>query len=236
MSANTWYAISLVGYFAAVIGLIVTAVLYFRLDILDVIGDLTGRTVTRELKSMRENRDKRGVSTGSRIRKISKTSGTSKSAKSSLGARKYATRKTGGRPVDIPESFSGKKGKHGTAQMGSSTPVSQPDKMVLHSRTDRLNKETEELYEDFDPRVEYARMNGPEQEGKTSGGTAVLKSGTDILEETPVPRRGTQVLMTETEYSYRNETALLVEEKQAEPIKFRITRSYLIVHSEEMIG
>ena len=57
MSADTWYMISLAGYFAALIGLVVTVVLYFRLDILDVIGDLTGRTVAKEIKSMRENRN-----------------------------------------------------------------------------------------------------------------------------------------------------------------------------------
>lgn len=266
MSANTWYVISLVGYFAALIGLIVTVILYFRLDILDVIGDLSGRTVARELKSMRENRSTKTVKTGSRARKISKTSGTSKSGKVSQTGSSHGSKQSSGKTAGAakPAAFSGKRAKNGTAEMGSgfqtgrktgSGTGTQTDKLVLHSKTDKLSRDTEELYEDFDPRVEYSRTDILEEtaEQKKSGGTAVLKPGTEVLQENDqqngsvekrkgtdiLPERGTAVLRSGTELlaeaSSGGGTTLLVEDEQIEPVKFSITRSCLVVHTEEKI-
>lgn len=266
MSADTWYAISLVGYFVALIGLIVTIVLYVKLDILDVIGDLTGRTVARELKTMRENRNYKGTKNVSGMRRYSRTVPTSKSGKSSRLGKKTAGAKTAsktagaGKFQDIPR----RKAKNGTAEMGpgsraktaSAGNVSvQVDKLVLHSRTDKLSRDTEELYEDFDPRVEYSRTDKLEDTEERTGskGTAILRSGTEVLSETGrenrssdkfkgtdiLPEKATAVLRNGTvileEAVTGNGTSLLVEEELVEPVKFSITRSYIVVHSEESI-
>lgn len=269
MSANAWYTISLVGYFVALVGIIITIVLYFRLDILDVIGDLSGRTVAKEIKSMRENRNAKGDRSSSRARYSGKAASGSKSSKSSAAGKKRRETKGSAKTDDMkkPLDATRKRAKNGTAEMGRGTPAggsanAQSDKRVLHSKTDRLSKDTERLYEDFDPRVEYAGADAREEtEGRKAGGTATLKSGTaalpengqeseavvrkkgtDILPErgtAVLPERGTAVLRNGTavldESSPCGGTSLLVEEEQVEPVKFSITRSYLVVHCEEKI-
>lgn len=259
MSANAWYMISLAGYFAALIGLIVTVVLYFKLDILDVIGDLSGRTVARELKTMRENRGTKGIRYSPGMKKIGKSSAagiktgrSGKLPKKTGGLRKTGgLKKTGGLTVGTTaQTPVSRKAKHGTAQMGVQVAV-QPDKRVLHSKTDKLNRETEELYEDFDPRVEYSktdRLENAAEPVKTKG-TAILSPGTEVLPaaaragtEVLTERRGTEVLESRGTEVLREGTALLDEsgtclltEDTVESVKFSITRSYLVVHSEESI-
>lgn len=249
MSADTWYAISLAGYFAALIGLIITVILYFRLDILDVIGDLTGRTVAKEIKSMRENRSS-GAARRSVRPKPPRTGKTAKTSRKTLGNSR-ATSGPG-------------RSRRGTAGL-TATGGSQPDKRVLHSRTDRLPQELEEQYGSFDPRVEYSRTDilpqtpekpeapaaeqrkrgtaileesagGTEQRQRgtaileESGGTAVLEEsggGTALLQE---PSKGTALLQEPG-----GGTTLLTGEEPTLPVKFSVTRSWLVVHTEERI-
>ena len=249
MSADTWYAISLAGYFAALIGLIITVILYFRLDIPDVIGDLTGRTVAKEIKSMRENRSS-GTARRSVRPKPPRTGKTAKTSRKTLGN----SRATSG-PA---------RSRRGTAGL-TATGGSQPDKRVLHSRTDRLPQELEEQYGSFDPRVEYSRTDilpqtpekpeapaaeqrkrgtaileesagGTEQRQRgtaileESGGTAILEEsggGTALLQE---PSKGTALLQEPG-----GGTTLLTGEEPTLPVKFSVTRSWLVVHTEERI-
>ncbi len=259
MSAETWYAISLVGYFVALVGLIVTVVLYIKLDILDVLGDLTGRTVARELKSMRENRNNKGSSRAPGMRRYNKKPSTSKTAKSSRLGKKTAGSENASRTAGTGkyQTPPRKKPKNGTAEMGSGFRAGdaslQADKMVLHSRTDKLNRETEKLYEDFDPRVEYSRTEKLEEleQPPASGGTAVLKPGTEVLVEPDQEIRstgkskGTEVLVERGTAVLRQGTELLEQtdsgrgtcllEEEVQPVKFSMTRSYIVVHSEESI-
>lgn len=249
MSADTWYAISLAGYFAALIGLIITVILYFRLDILDVIGDLTGRTVAKEIKSMRENRSS-GAARRSVRPKPPRTGKTAKTSRKTLGNSR-ATSGPG-------------RSRRGTAGL-TATGGSQPDKRVLHSRTDRLPQELEEQYGSFDPRVEYSRTDilpqtpekpeAPAAEQRKRGtaileesaggteqrqrGTAILEEsrGTAVLEESgggtallQEPSKGTALLQEPG-----GGTTLLTGEEPTLPVKFSVTRSWLVVHTEERI-
>ena len=249
MSADTWYAISLAGYFAALIGLIITVILYFRLDILDVIGDLTGRTVAKEIKSMRENRSS-GTARRSVRPKPPRTGKTARTSRKTLGNSR-ATSGPG-------------RSRRGTAGL-TATGGSQPDKRVLHSRTDRLPQELEEQYGSFDPRVEYSRTDilpqtpekpeAPAAEQRKRGtaileesgggteqrqrGTAVLEEsrGTAVLEESgggtallQEPSKGTALLQEPG-----GGTTLLTGEEPTLPVKFSVTRSWLVVHTEERI-
>ena len=240
MSADTWYAISLAGYFAALIGLIITVILYFRLDILDVIGDLTGRTVAKEIKSMRENRSC-GTARRSVRPKPPRTGKTAKTSRKTLGNSR-ATSGPG-------------RSRRGTAGL-TATGGSQPDKRVLHSRTDRLPQELEEQYGSFDPRVEYSRTDilpqtpekpeAPAAEQRkrgtaileeSAGGTEQRQRGTAVLEESgggtallQEPSKGTALLQEPG-----GGTTLLTGEEPTLPVKFSVTRSWLVVHTEERI-
>lgn len=55
MSANTWMIIGIVGFVLSAIFLIVSILLFIKLNILSVIGDLSGRTIAKELQNIREN-------------------------------------------------------------------------------------------------------------------------------------------------------------------------------------
>ena len=55
MSAETWLIIGIIGFSLAGVALLITVILFFKLKIPAVIGDLTGRTVAREVKAIRES-------------------------------------------------------------------------------------------------------------------------------------------------------------------------------------
>lgn len=54
MSAQTWLIIAIVGFTLSAIALVVAIFMYIKMNIPAVIGDLTGKTVAREIKAMRE--------------------------------------------------------------------------------------------------------------------------------------------------------------------------------------
>lgn len=60
MSADTWLIIAVVSFSVAGIAAIAAILLYFLLHIHAVIGDLTGRTVAREIKALRESNERSG--------------------------------------------------------------------------------------------------------------------------------------------------------------------------------
>ena len=55
MSAETWLIIGIVGFSLAGAAFLVAVILFFKLKIPAVIGDLSGRTVAREVKAIRES-------------------------------------------------------------------------------------------------------------------------------------------------------------------------------------
>lgn len=55
MSAQIWYIIGIVGFSLSAVALAATIIIFIKLDILSVIGDLTGRTVAREVQAIRES-------------------------------------------------------------------------------------------------------------------------------------------------------------------------------------
>lgn len=55
MSATTWYIIAIVGFSLSGVALIAAIFMFLKMNIPAIIGDLTGRTVAREIKAMRES-------------------------------------------------------------------------------------------------------------------------------------------------------------------------------------
>lgn len=60
MAANTWFIISIVGYSLAVVLLIVAIILFYKMNILAIIGDLSGKTAARQIQEIREQNAKSG--------------------------------------------------------------------------------------------------------------------------------------------------------------------------------
>lgn len=53
MSANTWSIISIVGFSLSGIALVAAIIMFFKLKIPNIIGDLSGKNVAREIQAMR---------------------------------------------------------------------------------------------------------------------------------------------------------------------------------------
>lgn len=54
MSADNWFAVAIVGFILAGIALLAVIFIFFKMRIPAVIGDLTGRTIAREIRAIRE--------------------------------------------------------------------------------------------------------------------------------------------------------------------------------------
>ncbi|NMD68690.1 hypothetical protein HHO41_00210 [Bacillus sp. DNRA2] len=54
MDASTWFTISIVGFSLAGVLLIVAIILFYKMNIMAIIGDLSGRTATRQIQEIRE--------------------------------------------------------------------------------------------------------------------------------------------------------------------------------------
>ena len=54
MDASTWYLISIVGYSLAGVLLIVVVLMFFKMNIPAIIGDLNGKTAARQIQEIRE--------------------------------------------------------------------------------------------------------------------------------------------------------------------------------------
>lgn len=67
MSATTWFIIAIVGFSLSGISLIVAIFMFLKMNIPAVIGDLSGKTVAREIKAMRAA----NASSGSKLHKSS---------------------------------------------------------------------------------------------------------------------------------------------------------------------
>ncbi|MBR0467070.1 MAG: hypothetical protein IJJ40_06240 [Clostridia bacterium] len=60
MSANTWLIIAIVGFSLGGIALISAVFMFIKMNIPSIIGDLSGKTVAREIKAIRESNSKSG--------------------------------------------------------------------------------------------------------------------------------------------------------------------------------
>lgn len=60
MSAETWMIIAIVGFSLAGVALIIAIFMFTKMKIPSVIGDLSGKTVAREIKEMKELNSSKG--------------------------------------------------------------------------------------------------------------------------------------------------------------------------------
>jgi len=60
MDANIWQVISIIGFSLSGIVFVITVFIYLKFNILSVVGDLSGRTATKQIRAIREQ----NISTG----------------------------------------------------------------------------------------------------------------------------------------------------------------------------
>lgn len=224
MSANTWLIIAIIGFSLSGIALIAAVIMFIRLNIPAIIGDLTGRTVAREIKAMRDTNassgDKRfrpsavnlergtltekvagntanNVALAHASKRLDKTSGNL--------SEKGSKRKSG--TVGLSDAVQGKSGRVG----------SEPTDMLNSdsNATEVLSTESTEVLSDNATEV----LSDNATEVLDTNATEVLSDGTEVLSNETTVLSPTEQLKTDA----------------SKPIAFKIKHDEVITHSDEVI-
>lgn len=266
MSASTWYFIAIVGFSLSGAALIAAVILFIRLNIPAIIGDLTGRTVAREIKALRDmnasNGDRRfrssavniergtltdkflpvqndGMAVAHASKRLDKTSGQLNNG----GGR--PRRRTGTVGLsDAARGFSGDNASRPTDVLdtGSTTEVlSDQATEVLNERvTEELNERateptdgaaaapvlrtdaTEVLTRD----LTEAPQTNPTEPLTCDLAEAARTNPTEVLANGASGQTPATTVLSRTEE---------LKEEPIEPVRFKVTRDMLAVHSDEKI-
>lgn len=212
MSATTWLIIAIIGFSLAGIALIIAIFMFVKMNIPSVIGDLSGKTVAREIKAMREfnnaNGDRRfrpskvNLERGTLTEKVETSQDNKKAMAEAHASKRLDNVKSG----ELPE----KK----TYSSGSGT-VGLNDFEI--NPTDVLDEGSEPTEVLSDGETEVLNENATEVLNENA--TEVLSNDTTVL-------NGTTVL---------SETEELTEESEVIPVPFKITKSEIVIHTDEVI-
>lgn len=224
MSANTWLIIAIIGFSLSGIALIAAVIMFIRLNIPAIIGDLTGRTVAREIKAMRDTNassgDKRfrpsavNLERGTLTEKVAgKTANNmalahaSKRLDKTSGnlSEKGSKRKSG--TVGLSDAVQGKSGRVG----------SEPTDMLNNdsNATKVLSTESTEVLSDNDTEV----LSDNATEVLDTNATEVLSDGTEVLSNETTVLSPTEQLKTDA----------------SKPVAFKIKHDEVVTHSDEVI-
>lgn len=224
MSANTWLIIAIIGFSLSGIALIATVIMFIRLNIPAIIGDLTGRTVAREIKAMRDTNassgDKRfrpsavNLERGTLTEKVAgKTANNmalahaSKRLDKTSGnlSEKGSKRKSG--TVGLSDAVQGKSGRVG----------SEPTDMLNSdsNATEVLSTESTEVLSDSATEV----LSNNATEVLDTNATEVLSDGTEVLSNETTVLSPTEQLKTDA----------------SKPVAFKIKHDEVVTHSDEVI-
>ena len=173
MSATTWLIIAIVGFSLSGVAFVTAVFMFIKMNIPAIIGDLTGKTVAREIKAMRESNassgDKRFRPSAVNMERGTLTERVVPDAEAIKEA--HASKRLDKTTGQLRDNYSRKQG--GTAGFTEginegSNVGSSPTEMLSSTATEvlRENNATEVLSDD----------------GKTVGGTTVL-SETEELKE-----------------------------------------------------
>lgn len=236
MSATTWLIIAVVGFSLAGIALVVAIFIFIKMKIPAVIGDLTGKTVAREIKAMRDvnssNGNKISGSSSANINRCNlaetlNDEETVGAARAAAHASKRLDSTGSGSPACLKKSETG-----------------HPSVTRSKGRTtESLSSTVEEI--DIEERRPTAVLSQDrvtdvlDTDRKTAGlceapGTAILSetSQTEILltgaltdEKANMGRVGTTVL---------SEVDELLQET-VKTVAFKVTRSVIKIHTDEVV-
>lgn len=224
MSANTWLIIAIIGFSLSGIALIAAVIMFIRLNIPAIIGDLTGRTVAREIKAMRDTNassgDKRfrpsavNLERGTLTEKVAgKTANNmalahaSKRLDKTSGnlSEKGSKRKSG--TVGLSDAVQGKSGRVGSEP----TDMLNSDSNV----TEVLSTESTEVLSDNATEV----LSDNATEVLDTNATEVLSDGTEVLSNETTVLSPTEQLKTDA----------------SKPVAFKIKHDEVVTHSDEVI-
>ncbi len=226
LSAQTWYIIAIIGFSLSAVALIAAVFIFLKLDIISVIGDLTGRTVAREVQAIREN----NASGGEKLHRSSRVNleRGKLTSKVSSALRKS---KTFAPFSSISKRLDSKHGDVSDSQENSITSGNNPQKATVLSDkalelTETISKNAAEINTSGFKKNENPSNNMIiPNSGTPLPGTTVLGVGNDAKEISANENMGTTVL--------NGVTAQL--EEVVQPVAFRIVKSMTEIHTDERI-
>ncbi len=224
MSATAWLIIAIVGFSLAGIAFVAAIILFIKMNIPAIIGDLTGKTVAREIKAMRESNastgDKRFRPSAVNLERGTLTEKVSNTPMSTGDLKKAHASKR----LDKTDGL-GKSSKIGVKK-GGTTGLGDGASPVTPVETGTAVKGTEKLSDNATEVLSNAT------EVLNSGATDVLAPATEVLTSgTEVLSNGTTVLGGTTVLSGTEELSA----EDSRPVAFKVIRSEIIIHSDEVI-
>ena len=229
MSATSWLIIAIVGFSLSGIALVAAVFMFIKLRIPAVIGDLSGKTVAREIQAMRET----NASSGTKIHKSSRVN----------MDRGKLTEKVDEQFADNSAMSLAHASKRLDKTPGTTSgPLADEKKHT--EPTDNAAKKISTTEHLSDNIVEVPTGSNPTK-AKEERRTAILTSdrATEVLSETHetemLNNNGTEVLSDYSEAKKVGGTTVLSEETPepeiAEPIQFSIVRDITEIHTDEQI-
>jgi hypothetical protein len=235
MDARTWLTLSIVGYSLAGTLFILTCILFFKMRILAIIGDLSGRTAAKQIQEIREQN---AIS----------------------GQKRYQPSAFNLERGSLTEPVNGRTGRRGLTGMRLNPKSKRLEErgqtgVTLNQKSRRLEEQGQTamgLTQKPNRLEEQGQLN-VRKEYKSSGTEVLGEWGTEVLYD-----EGTAVLIDEfedlnqaTEVLLDEETEVLTEsygttvlhptgelekEETDEPVvEFRVVKDIKVIHTDEVI-
>ena len=249
MNAVTWLIIAIVGFSLSGIALATAVFMFIKMNIPAVIGDLTGKTVAREIKAMRDANESSGnklhrsstvnVNRGKLTEKVN-----DEEVDSSVGAVAHASKR-----LDRTGSGHSTRLKKGETGQTSGTPSKGRTTESLSTNVGEVDIE-ERRFTAVLSQNRVTDVLGEERKTDVLGGTpgtAVLSEspGTAVLSETRQTEvlsqnRQTEILADNVATEGRTGTTVLSEteeftQESITPVAFKVTKSVIKIHTDEVI-
>lgn len=251
MSATTWFILAVVGFSLAGVALIAAVLIFIKLNIPAVIGDLSGRTIAREIKAIRD---------------ANVTSGDKRHRPGRVNLDRGELTEKAEEPL---LDSSGIKAAHVSKRLDitDSTPPLTPSNSTATEETDKRVRCTESLSANVEE-IDVSAKSGTDilpdaavaETYSSTTQTEVLAEGrqTELLSGTKATEVLSDTQKTEilpenrqTEIQWEGEenvtsgaqandsTTVLsevdVSEEPIHPISFKVIRSEVVIHSDEVI-
>ncbi len=224
MSATAWLIIAIVGFSLSGIAFVAAIILFIKMNIPAIIGDLTGKTVAREIKALRDSNassgDKRFRPSAVNLERGTLTEKVPNTPMSTADLKKAHASKRLDKTDGLVKSGKIGSKKGGTTGLGDGVSAVTPVKMVSSAKgTEKLSDNATEVLSNATDILD-------------SGATDALAPATEILTPgTEVLSNGTTVLGGTTVLSGTEE----LEAEDRKSVAFKVIRSEIKIHADEVI-
>lgn len=230
MSANSWMIVAIIGFSLAGVALIAAAIMFVRLNIPAIIGDLTGRTVAREIRAMRDanasSGDKRFRPSAVNLERGTLTENVAERSASDVAlahASKRLDKASGSLSERSPKRRTGTVGLSDAAFGEAGQIGAGPTDVLDDNATEVLSTQSSEVLSDNTTEI----LSDNATEALSDNATEVLDpDATEVLHD------GTEVLSNETTVLSPTER---LQSDASKSVAFVIKQDEVVTHSDEVI-